>query len=66
MAGRLEFADEGLTGGADYIEHTAWRVNDKVLLVGVKHDGTETPVQLVVVLRAFSADLGSGDDGEWL
>ncbi|MGR4853379.1 hypothetical protein [Streptomyces sp. LARHCF252] len=50
---RLEASDEDLTGGADFIEHTAWRVADKVLLVGVKHDDTEAPVQLVIVLREY-------------
>ncbi|MDQ0750622.1 hypothetical protein QF034_004853 [Streptomyces africanus] len=48
---RLEVSDEDLTGGADFTDHTAWRVSGKVLLAGVKHDDTEAPVQLVVVLR---------------
>jgi hypothetical protein len=48
---RLEMCDEDLTDGVDFIDHTAWRVSDKVLLAGVKHDDTEAPVQLVVVLR---------------
>jgi hypothetical protein len=47
----LEVSDEDLTGGADFIDHTAWRISGKVLLAGVKHDDTEAPVQLVVVLR---------------
>ncbi|MFF9807076.1 hypothetical protein ACF1G5_18495 [Streptomyces coeruleorubidus] len=50
LGARLEVCDEDLTGGADFIDHTAWRVSDKVLLAGVKHDDTEAPVQLVVVL----------------
>ncbi|MFE1454781.1 hypothetical protein ACFW7K_06990 [Streptomyces sp. NPDC058735] len=62
---RLQAVDEDLTDGADYIDHTAWRIGDKVLLAGVKHDDTEAPVQLVVLLRAY----GTGeqeDQEEWL
>jgi hypothetical protein len=51
LGARLEMSDEDLTGGADFIDHTAWRISGKVLLAGVKHDDTEAPVQLVVVLR---------------
>jgi hypothetical protein len=65
LGARLETTDEDLTDGADYIDHTAWRISGRVLLVGVKHDDTEAPVQLVVVLR--DGDVGvDGDDGEWL
>jgi hypothetical protein len=45
--------DEDLTGGMDFIDRTAWRISDKVLLAGVTHDDTEAPVQLVVVLREY-------------
>ncbi|MGC5038491.1 hypothetical protein ACPXCS_21350 [Streptomyces sp. DT190] len=65
LGGRLEAADEDLTGGVDYVDHTAWRLADKVVLAGVRHDDTEAPVQLVVVIR----DHGAGeqdDEGEWL
>ncbi|UOB10850.1 hypothetical protein MQE23_18005 [Streptomyces sp. HP-A2021] len=44
-------SDEDLTDGADFIDHTAWRVSGKIPLAGVKHDDNEAPVQLVVVLR---------------
>ena len=65
LGARLETVDEDLTDGADYIDHIAWRIGDKVLLAGVKHDDTDTPVQLVVVLRGH--DRGEQDDtGEWL
>lgn len=57
---RLEAVHEDLTDGADFIDHTAWRIADKVVLAGVKHDDTEAPVQLVVVLRECAAD----DDAE--
>ncbi|GGU10666.1 hypothetical protein ACH4HG_01395 [Streptomyces coeruleorubidus] len=53
VGARLEVPDEDLTGGMDFIDHTAWRISDKVLLAGVKHDDTETPVQLVVVLCEY-------------
>ncbi|MEW2567048.1 hypothetical protein [Streptomyces sp. NPDC047070] len=53
---RLEAPDEDLTDGADFIEHSAWRVADKVVLAGVKQDDTDTPVQLVVVLREYGTD----------
>ena len=57
VGGRLEPVDEeDLTGGADFVDHTAWRVSGKVVLVGVKHDDTEAPVQLVVVVREFGED----------
>ncbi|MDN3024658.1 hypothetical protein [Streptomyces sp. S.PB5] len=62
---RLETSDEDLTGGADYTDHTAWRIAEKVLLAGVKHDDTEAPVQLVVVLREYGTG-EDGDAGEWL
>ncbi|MFF7766616.1 hypothetical protein ACFZC7_08840 [Streptomyces massasporeus] len=62
---RIEAVDEDLTDGADYIDHTAWRIADKVLLAGVKHDDTDAPVQLVVVMRGYGT--GEQDDaGEWL
>ncbi|MFD5948730.1 hypothetical protein ACFWHO_22410 [Streptomyces collinus] len=65
LAGRLEAVDEDLTDGSDYIDHTAWRIADKVLLAGVKRDDTDAPVQLVVVLRGYGT--GEQDDaGEWL
>ncbi|MFI8894803.1 hypothetical protein [Streptomyces paradoxus] len=65
LRARLETVDEDLTDGVDYIDHTAWRISDKVLLAGVKHDDTDTPVQLVVVMRGY--DTGEQDDeGEWL
>ncbi|WP_328562184.1 hypothetical protein [Streptomyces coelicoflavus] len=63
--GRLQSVDEDLTDGADYIDHTAWRISDKVVLAGVKHDDTDSPVQLVVVVRDGSAD-AQDDGGEWL
>ncbi|MFI6371736.1 hypothetical protein [Streptomyces sp. NPDC050546] len=65
LASRLETVDEDLTDGVDYIAHTAWRIGDKVLLAGVKHDDTDAPVQLVVVMRGH----GTGeqdDEGECL
>ncbi|MEU6468733.1 hypothetical protein ABZ927_12365 [Streptomyces massasporeus] len=65
LGARLEAADEDLTDGADYIDHTAWRIADKVLLAGVKHDDTDAPVQLVVVLRGYGTD-DQDDAGEWL
>ncbi|MFI0134794.1 hypothetical protein [Streptomyces luteogriseus] len=65
LGARLETVDEDLTHGADYIDHTAWRIGGKVLLAGVKHDDTDAPVQLVVVMRGL--DTGEQDDaGEWL
>ncbi|MFE1798298.1 hypothetical protein ACFW9L_19340 [Streptomyces sp. NPDC059517] len=66
LRARLEASDEDLTGGADFIEHTAWRVADKVVLAGVKQDDTDTPVQLVVVLREYGTDEGADDENEWL
>ncbi|MGW1216267.1 hypothetical protein ACWD5F_42210 [Streptomyces sp. NPDC002499] len=55
VGGRLEaVGEEDLTDGADFVDHTAWRISGKVVLAGVKHDDTETPVQLVVVLRESS------------
>ncbi|MFI1755784.1 hypothetical protein [Streptomyces sp. NPDC020571] len=63
--GRLQSVDEDLTDGADYIDHTAWRISDKVVLAGVKHDDTDAPVQLVVVVRDGSTD-AQDDGGEWL
>ncbi|MFJ3665618.1 hypothetical protein ACIPSE_04085 [Streptomyces sp. NPDC090106] len=66
LAARLEpAADEDLTDGADYIDHTAWRLSGKVLLAGVKHDDTEAPVQLVVVVREDGTG-ADDDEGEWL
>ncbi|MFD8348513.1 hypothetical protein ACFV1X_06100 [Streptomyces coelicoflavus] len=62
---RLQSVDEDLTEGADYIDHTAWRISDKVVLAGVKHTDTDVPVQLVVVVRDGSADAEDGG-GEWL
>ncbi|MGW6641059.1 hypothetical protein [Streptomyces iakyrus] len=65
LGARLETVGEDLTDGADYIDHTAWRISDKVLLAGVKQDDTDAPVQLVVAMRAY--DTGEQDDaGEWL
>jgi hypothetical protein len=65
LGARLETVDEDLTDGADYIDHTAWRIADKVLLAGVKHDDTDAPVQLVVVMRGYGT--GEQDDaGQWL
>ncbi|WP_413757631.1 hypothetical protein [Streptomyces sp. MMBL 11-3] len=67
---RLQASDEDLTDGVDYIEHTAWKVADKVVLAGVKQDDTETPVQLVVMVREYGTGTGDGadddDEGEWL
>jgi hypothetical protein len=65
LGARLESVDEDLTQGADYIDHTAWRMSDKVLLVGVKHDDTEAPVQLVALVRGYGAG-EQDDEGEWL
>ncbi|RSS22199.1 hypothetical protein [Streptomyces sp. WAC08452] len=62
---RLQRVDDDLTDGADYIDHTAWRISGKVVLAGVKHDDTDAPVQLVVVVRDSSAD-AEDDGGEWL
>ncbi|MDQ0405769.1 hypothetical protein ABVB69_07855 [Streptomyces sp. NPDC000349] len=64
LGARLESSDEDLTNGADYIEHSAWRVADKVVLAGAKHDDTDVPVQLVVVVRDYAAD-AEDDGGEW-
>ncbi|MGV9285741.1 hypothetical protein [Streptomyces sp. NPDC003730] len=61
--------DEELTDGADYIDHIAWRISDKVVLAGAKQDDTDTPVRLVVVVRDSAADAAADDDsgdGEWL
>ncbi|MBZ6303865.1 hypothetical protein ACWDU3_36520 [Streptomyces olivaceus] len=63
--GRLRRVGEDLTDGADYIDHTAWRTSDKVVLAGVKQDDTDAPVQLVVVVRDGTAVV-QDDDGEWL
>ncbi|MFF3344599.1 hypothetical protein [Streptomyces sp. NPDC002779] len=65
LGARLESSDEDLTDGADYIDHTAWLLSGKVLLAGVKHDDTEAPVQLVVVVRDRGEGV-EGDEGEWL
>ncbi|MFF8569870.1 hypothetical protein ACF06L_01480 [Streptomyces sp. NPDC015408] len=65
LGARLESSDEDLTHGADYIEHSAWRVADKVVLAGVKQDDTDVPVQLVVVVRGHAVD-AEDDGGEWL
>ncbi|GAA4301130.1 hypothetical protein GCM10023086_16930 [Streptomyces venetus] len=65
LGARLEVSGEDLTNGVDYIAHTAWRISDKVLLAGIKHDDTEAPVQLVVVVREYGAG-GQDDEGEWL
>ncbi|MFI9768308.1 hypothetical protein ACIHJG_15800 [Streptomyces sp. NPDC052415] len=62
---RLESSDEDLTDGADYIDHTAWLLSGKVLLAGVKHDDTEAPVQLVVLVRE-RGEGAADDEGEWL
>ncbi|MEU9640576.1 hypothetical protein [Streptomyces sp. NPDC048188] len=66
---RLQAGSVGddLTDGADYIDHTAWRISDKVVLAGAKQDDTDTPVQLVVVVRDSAPDAAAADDdGEWL
>ncbi|MGW3970713.1 hypothetical protein ACWEFD_15630 [Streptomyces ardesiacus] len=65
FGGRSQSVEEDLTDGADYIDHTAWRILDKVVLAAVKHDDTDAPVRLVVVVRDGSAD-AQDDDGEWL
>ncbi|MFF5494766.1 hypothetical protein [Streptomyces aquilus] len=65
LGARLAPSDEDLTGGADYVELTAWRVEDKILLAGVKHDDTEMPVQLALVVREYSVG-AEDDEGEWL
>lgn len=65
LGARIEAVDEDLTDGADYIDHTAWRIADKVLLAGVKHDDTDAPVQLVVVMRGYGTG-EQGNAGEWL
>ncbi|MFG3317324.1 hypothetical protein ACGF3J_04705 [Streptomyces sp. NPDC048171] len=65
LGARLESSEEDLTDGADYIDHTAWRVSGKVVLAGVKHDDTDVPVQLVVVVRDYGAGV-EDDGGEWL
>ncbi|WP_282703319.1 hypothetical protein [Streptomyces sp. CC219B] len=62
LGARLEPSEEDLTDGADYIDHTVWRLLGKVLLAGVKHDDAEAPVQLVVVVREY----GEGGEGESL
>ncbi|MFD7684898.1 hypothetical protein [Streptomyces sp. NPDC059781] len=61
---RLEEPEDEITDVDSYIEHRAWRVTGKELLVGVKQDDTDTPVQLVVVLREPGADDETYDD--WL
>ncbi|WP_329335814.1 hypothetical protein OG866_17720 [Streptomyces sp. NBC_00663] len=66
LGARLKPSDEDLTGGADYVEHTAWRVAGKALLAGVKHDDTEVPVQLVVVVREYGVGAEDDEEGEWL
>ncbi|MER7570394.1 hypothetical protein [Streptomyces sp. NPDC126514] len=65
LGARLESSDEDLTDGADYIDHTAWLLSGKVLLAGVKHDDTEAPVQLVVLVRE-RGEGAADDEGEWL
>jgi hypothetical protein len=65
LGARLESSDEDLTDGADYIDHTAWLLLGKVLLAGVKHDDTEAPVQLVVLVRE-RGEGAADDEGEWL
>ncbi|MER6106851.1 hypothetical protein [Streptomyces hirsutus] len=61
---RLEEPEGEVADADSYVEHHAWRVMGKELLVGVKQDDTGTPVRLVVVLRKP----GTVDDaaGEWL
>ncbi|WP_217170284.1 hypothetical protein [Streptomyces sp. AC512_CC834] len=61
----MQSVDEDVTDGADYIDHAAWRLSGKVVLAGVKHDATDAPVQLVVVVRDDQADV-QDDGGEWL
>ncbi|MEV7788217.1 hypothetical protein AB0O72_22940 [Streptomyces sp. NPDC088106] len=61
---RLEEPEGEATDADSYIEHRAWRITGKELLVGVKQDDTDTPVQLVVVLREPGADDEAYDD--WL
>ncbi|MGV9453700.1 hypothetical protein [Streptomyces sp. NPDC003635] len=65
LGARLEPAEEDLTDGADYIDHTAWWFSGKALLAGVKQDDTDAPVQLVVVVRE-RGDGAEDDEGEWL
>ncbi|MFJ8084940.1 hypothetical protein ACIQ6Y_30515 [Streptomyces sp. NPDC096205] len=65
LGARLETVEEDLTGGVDYIDHTAWRISDKVLLAGVRHDDTEAPVRLVVLVREYGGAM-EDDGGEWL
>ncbi|MEV6760865.1 hypothetical protein AB0N16_09455 [Streptomyces sp. NPDC051105] len=59
---RLQESDRDLTGVEDFIDHSAWLVEDKVVLAGVKHDDTDAPVQLVVVLHEDAPDACDEDD----
>ncbi|MGY0069481.1 hypothetical protein ACWZEH_22375 [Streptomyces sp. QTS137] len=61
---RLEEPEGEVADVDSYIEHHAWRVMGKELLVGVKQDDTDTPVQLVVVLREPGEADEAADD--WL
>lgn len=64
LGARLEEADEELAAAEDFIDGTAWTIGDKVLLAGVTQSDTDTPVQLVVVLRERASE--EDDEGEWL
>ncbi|MGW1618110.1 hypothetical protein [Streptomyces sp. NPDC002172] len=60
---RLQESDRDLTRDEDFIDHRAWIIGDKVVLAGVKHDDTDAPVRLVVVLREDAPDADDeGDD----
>ncbi|MEW1603972.1 hypothetical protein [Streptomyces sp. NPDC093808] len=61
---RPEEADEHVADVSSFIEYRAWKVPGKELLVGVKQDDTDTPVQLVVVVRPPATEDESCDD--WL
>ncbi|WP_234534067.1 hypothetical protein [Streptomyces shenzhenensis] len=56
-------ARPGSGGGEDFVGHRSWIIADKVVLAGVKHDDSDAPVQLVVVLREDAPDADEGDDG---
>ncbi|MEU9277414.1 hypothetical protein [Streptomyces sp. NPDC048341] len=62
IGSRLQESDRDLTGVEDFIDHSAWLIEDKVVLAGVKHDDTDAPVQLVVVLHEDAPDACDEDD----
>lgn len=64
LGARLQESDRDLVGGEDFIDHRAWIIADKIVLAGVKHDDTDVPVQLVVVLRQDASD-GDDEDDDW-